>query len=70
MRTMTKCVCGGTRHSHDSSKVEGAGLMVSDFVEESNGYLRLSREEYDDLEEDEKPSNREAREILQYGAER
>ena len=44
--------------------------MVSDFVDEFNSYLRLSSEEYDNLDGDEKPFKTDAREILQYGAER
>ena len=28
-------------------KSKGAGIMVSDFIEEHNGYLHLSDEEYE-----------------------
>ena len=48
-------------------KSRGAGLMISD---EFNGYLQLSCEEYDRLDDDDKLSKRAAREMLQYGAER
>ena len=52
-------------------KSKGASLMVSDFVEEFGGFLRLSDDEYGSIPEDrEKPSKKEARVILQYGAER
>ena len=28
-------------------KERGAGIMVSDFIDEKNGYLSLTKEEYD-----------------------
>ena len=56
-------------HSHDTTESRGAGLLVSYFVDEFNSYLRLSSEEYDDLNGDEEPSKTDAREVLQYEAE-
>ena len=49
----------GEADTHDHMihpKSKGAGLMVSDFVEEFNGYLKLSSSEYDELDDDDKPS--------------
>ena len=45
--------------------------MISDFIEEFDGFLKLSDEQYDGIhDEEEKPSKKEAREMLHYGAER
>ena len=52
-------------------KSKGAGLMISDFVEEFSGFFWLSDDEYKSIPDDkEKPARKEARVILQYGAER
>lgn len=52
-------------------KSKGAGLVISDFVDEFGGFLRLSDEEYDNIpDDDNKPSSKEARESLYYGAKR
>ena len=51
-------------------KSREAGLMISDFIEEFVVFLRLSDEQYDGIhDEEEKPSKKEAREMLHYGAE-
>ena len=48
-------------------KSRGSRLMVSDFIEEKNGYLALTQEEYD-KEKVTNPSIRMyARELLEYG---
>ena len=48
-------------------KSKGAGIMVSDFINEHNGFLALSDDEYEGA----KPSNpniyRYAREFLEHG---
>ena len=55
---------GGAGHSYDPPKVKGgAGLMISDFVEEFDGYLQLSSAEYDSLDDDDKPSGRAVRTV-------
>lgn len=56
---------------HVRPKSRGAGLMVSDFIDDSCGFLRLSDEEFQSIPEGvEKPETKEAREILEYGARR
>ena len=51
-------------------KTKGSGIMVSDFVEEHGGYLRLSEDELDAAAEIDPEFPFEARQLLQYGAER
>ena len=51
-------------------KSRGAGIMVSDFIDEHNGYLRLTEEEYSEAVENHPQLRRQAREFLEYGKER
>ena len=48
-------------------KGQGRGLMVSDFIDEHNGYLRLSDAEYDEARSSHSDLWKEARYILKYG---
>ena len=50
-------------------KSQGRALMVSDFIEEHNGYLRLSDEEFDGAKESHPELWKEARRVLKLGAE-
>ena len=48
-------------------KSKGAGIMVSDFIDEKNGYLALTKEEYDRAKVS-APNNRmHVRELFEYG---
>ena len=51
-------------------KTKGSGIMVSDFVEEHGGYLHLSEDELDAAAEIDPEFPYEARQLLEYGAER
>ena len=49
-------------------KGKGAGIMVSDFIDEHNGYLRLNDEEFEQAKVTYGPTmKKEARELLEYG---
>ena len=48
-------------------KSKGAGIMVSDFIDEHNGYLRLSDDEYEQFKESHPGIKRQARAYLEYG---
>ena len=45
----------------------GAGIMVSDFIDEHNGYLRLTEEEFSEAVKNNPQLRRQAREFLEYG---
>ena len=47
-------------------KSKGSGIMVSDFIDEKNGYLQLTQEEYDKAKNDSTIA-RFARELFEYG---
>ena len=47
-------------------KSKGAGIMVSDFIDEHNGYLRLSDDEYEHFKESHPGIKRQARAYLEY----
>jgi hypothetical protein len=51
-------------------KTKGSGIMVSDFVEEYGGYLKLSPEELDDAKSKYPNIEIAARRLLEYGAEK
>ena len=51
-------------------KSRGSGIMVSDFIEERNGYLSLSREEYDIAKVSDSNVRMYARQFLEYGESR
>ena len=51
-------------------KTKGSGIMVSDFVDEHGGYLRLSEDELDAAAVIDPEFPFEARQLLEYGAER
>ena len=48
-------------------KGKGAGIMVSDFIDEKNGFLRLTQEEYDQAKQSNPNIWMEARTLLEYG---
>ena len=48
-------------------KSRGAGVMVSDFIDEKNGYLRLTDDEFKKACDQNVVVKREAREYLEYG---
>ena len=48
---------------------QGQGIMVSDFIEEHGGYLRLSNEEYEAAKDLHPGLWKEARQLLELGAE-
>ena len=49
-------------------KSRGSGIMVSDFIEEKNGYLAfLTQEEYDKVKVNNPSIRMYAREFLEYG---
>ena len=48
-------------------KSKGAGIMVSDFIEEQNGYLRLDDSEYEQAKQSHPHIKRQARMFLEYG---
>ena len=51
-------------------KSKGAGIMVSDFIDEHNGFLALSDEEYDAAKVSNPRIHKYAREFLEYGESR
>ena len=48
-------------------KSRGAGTMVSDFIEEHNGYLRLTDSEYEEARKTNPHVKKQARAFLEYG---
>lgn len=48
-------------------KSKGSVIMVSDFIDEINGYLCLTQEEYIKAQEVDKAIQTEARSLLEYG---
>ena len=48
-------------------KSKGAGIMVSDFIDEHNGYLRLTDDEYERAKASHPGIKRQARSFLEYG---
>jgi hypothetical protein len=61
---------GGGRKTSNFSKDEGEWIMVSDFVEEHGGYLRLTDEELEQAKEDYPSSVPVAQRLLEYGADK
>ena len=58
----------GTQGTHIMKpKSKGAGIMVSDFIDEFNGYLSLTEEEYERAKESDPNIRMHAREFLEYG---
>ena len=58
----------GTKGTHIlRPKGKGAGIMVSDFIDEHNGYLALTREEYDRAKASDPTIWMHARVLLEYG---
>ena len=51
-------------------KTKSSGTMVSDFVEEHEGFLKMDENELEEVRSDEPDFPAEARELLEYGAER
>ncbi len=51
-------------------KIKGSGIMVSDFIDEHNGFLRLSSEELEGARKTDRKFPQEARELFEYGAAR
>jgi transposase len=50
-------------------KSHGAGIMVSDFIDENNGYLKLTNDEYQRAKQQHPNLRQQAREFLEYGKE-
>ena len=50
-------------------KSRGSGIMVSDFIDERNGYLRLTDDEFEIAKATHPSLRRQAREFLEYGKE-
>ena len=48
-------------------KSKGSGIMLSDFIEERNGFLRLTQEEYDRAKLVDKSAKMYAHRFLEYG---
>ena len=48
-------------------KSRGSGIMISDFIEETNGYLALTQEEYDIVKVNNPSARMYARELFEYG---
>ena len=58
----------GSKHEHFvRPKSKGSGIMVSDFVTEQDGYLRLTDEEYAEVIKMNPTIKEEARLLLEYG---
>ena len=51
-------------------KSRGSGIMVSDFITEKDGYLRLTEEEYQSAKEKNPGIRKAARQLLEYGESR
>ena len=51
-------------------KSKGSGIRVSDFIDERNGYLALTNEEYLKASKDDPAVTKEARQLLAYGENR
>ena len=51
-------------------KTKGSGIMVSDFVEEHGGYLKLLPDEIDEAKSQYPNIKPDARSLLEYGAEK
>ena len=50
-------------------KGQGRGIMVSDFIDEHNGYLALTDAEYEQGKQTCPDLQQQARKLLKYGAE-
>lgn len=48
-------------------KSRGSGIMVSDFIDEYNGYLGLTADEYENAKKDDPTIRMQARSLLEYG---
>ena len=48
-------------------KSKGSGIMVSDFIEERNGYLALTEQEYERVKQDNPSAKMYARQLFEYG---
>ena len=58
----------GTKNTHTiKPKSKGSGIMVSDFIDEHNGYLALTQEEYDRVKVSDPSERLQARQFLEYG---
>ena len=51
-------------------KSKGSGIMVSDFVDERQGYLALTEEEYERASQNDSAILKQARQLLAYGENR
>ena len=63
---MTKGGCGVKKVK---PKGQGRGIMVSDFIDEHNGYLALTDAEYEQGKQTYPDLQQQARKLLKYGAE-
>ena len=48
-------------------KSKGSGIMISDFIDERNGYLELTQEEYEEAKKKNPSIKKYARQQLEYG---
>lgn len=48
-------------------KSNGSGNMVSDFIDEKNGYLKLTQEEYEEVKRNDLSINMNACQQIEYG---
>ena len=51
-------------------KSKGSGIMISDFIDEKNGFLALTKEEYDRAVVNDPSIRMYARQFLEYGESR
>ena len=58
---------GSEGRENDETKKQGAGIMVSDFIDEHNGFLALTDVEYKTAKASDPNIRKYAREFLEYG---
>ena len=61
---------GGEERPAILPKMKGSGIMVSDFVEEYGGFLKLTNEAFKHAKENDPTMVQEARQLLEYGVEK
>ena len=49
------------------SKSKGSGIMVSDFIDKRNGYLRLTDKDYSRVKEKDSTIHKHAHQLLECG---
>ena len=61
---------GSERHKNDEAKSRGAGIMVSNFIDEHHELILLTDEEYDKTKQINPSSKKFAHQFLEYGEKR